>query len=143
MDPNVSKSISSLADETNLLAETIFTTTFMLRQLNSRKLKFKECVPILEILQKEMQSTVTELKEIVNGMGHDAESQMRGTMYLDKVGVVVADIPQFVSILNKYPKGTPELDEYTVKILGQFSQLGGGFSAIATVTKNQNVNNKM
>ncbi len=123
MDTNESAS-ASLA----LLAESITATTFLLRQLSSRKLKIKECTAIFETLQKEMQCAVTRLRHAVNRVD-DADN------YLDRVGGVIEDIPQFISILNKFPKGNQELDVYTEKILGELSQLSIGFDAIANVSQ--------
>lgn len=141
MDSDSSTS-TSLGDETVLLAESIATTTFLLRQLSSRKLKGKECSSIFEAVQKEMQSAVTGLKHAVNRVD-DADIQIQSKNYLDRVDSVIEDIPQFVSILNKFPKGNPELDVYTAKILGELTQLSIGFASIANVSNNKNLNNKM
>ncbi|KAG4067748.1 hypothetical protein HA402_005520 [Bradysia odoriphaga] len=139
MDSNAPISSSSLADANERLAESIHTTSFLLRQLNNRKLKFNECAPIFAAVQEEMQSAVKELKITVNLMTDDV-SRMNGHSFLDRVDGVVTDMPRFVGILEKVKRGSPESDHYTVKFLEQFTQLGTGFAAIANASKS---NNKM
>lgn len=142
MDTDASKA-PSLTDDTARLGESISAITFILRKLNERELQFKACIPIFEVLQKEIQSTVAKLKQVVESMDHDVESQVRAIKYLDDVGVVVGNISQFVSILNKYGKGTPDLDLYTIRILNNFTQLNAGLAEIAYISQSQNMNNKM
>lgn len=136
-----SKSISSFAHKTILLSESISTTIFLLRQLHSREITVNESFPIFEALRKQMQSTLKELKQSINDVD-DGESQVQGRIFLDQVSVVVGNIRQFVSILNKFPKGNPELDKYTAKILDEFTQLSIGFAAIANFSINKNVDRK-